>query len=291
MTRRFVSLLALAACVGGAVGGQIPVPNGSFESPGTEYASPLMDSWQKTPKPEGWDETKYGSWDQLVGSFLNVPPPIVNCDGTQAAFLFAVPGAGIFQDYNSDPTHAFDATFETGKSYHLAVGVIGGGGNMPSGAILQLSLYYLDGANNPVPVASTSVTNRIDLFPNLVTFVDFQVNVPTVGANDAWAGKKMGVQLLSTLNPGQGGYWDIDNVRLTASQLTLANPVYSNGQFRVTLQSTPGLRVEMLAADDPGLPILQWSSLGTITNATGSGVFTNSVGSLGRRFYRARALP
>src|SRR5689334_541494 len=96
----------------------ITVPNYSFESPTTAFASPTIDSWQQLPSP--------GSFTS--GVFTNAPGSgfIDNCDGTEAAFLIANPQAGIFQDYdstdyaNSTPTHAFNARFEVGKSYNLA---------------------------------------------------------------------------------------------------------------------------------------------------------------------------
>ena len=54
-----------------------------------------------------------------MGTFYNVayPPTFIdNCDGSQAAFLFALPEVALFQDYNSiggtntTPSHDFDAT-------------------------------------------------------------------------------------------------------------------------------------------------------------------------------------
>src|ERR1051325_9356098 len=68
----------------------IPIPNGSFESPSTTYASPFMDDWQKTAKPDWYDEGGGAFlWTQLTGEFTN-PPPIAanhidNMDGGQAA--------------------------------------------------------------------------------------------------------------------------------------------------------------------------------------------------------------
>ena len=96
------------------------------------------------------------------GHVLQLPYPatfIDNCDGTQAAFLFAFPDVAIFQDYdsiygtNTTPSHAFNATFNVGSAYSLTVGVIGGVYGSPplfEGATLQLSLYYRDAASNMV---------------------------------------------------------------------------------------------------------------------------------------------
>src|SRR5207247_7492957 len=123
----------------------------------------------------------------------------------QAALLVALPGVVLFHDYNSTygtnaiSTHDFNAKFEVGKSYHLTVGVIGGGGGMSNGVTLELSLYYRDGASNQVKVGSTSITNTPTTFSNSTHFVDFAVQVPAVKAGDAWAGQYMGGQLLSTV--------------------------------------------------------------------------------------------
>src|SRR6185295_5771546 len=111
--------------------------------------------------------------DAVIGQFLNTsngsPNHIDNVEGKQGAYLFAVPDAFIFQDYNSlrvtnaVPTHDFDATFEVGKSYALTVGVLGGGGGMLDGVPFELSLYYRDASTNMVTVAATTVTNTSSL--------------------------------------------------------------------------------------------------------------------------------
>ncbi len=51
-------------------------------------------------------------------------------------------------------------------------------------------------------------------------FIDFQVNVTTVKTNDAWAGQGIGIELASTVGFDlMGGFWDVDDVRLTESLL------------------------------------------------------------------------
>lgn len=300
------------ACLGGAFAalvapslwaGPITVPNSSLESPVTTFVNTHVDCWQKVPKPAWYVEGGGYTWDQLAGVFKNTPvgasDHIINCDGNQASYLFAVPEVCLFQDYdstdwsNSIPTHAFNATFDAGTAYQLTVGVIGGGGNMLPGVTFELALYYRDAASNQVIVAATSITNSLSVFSNTVTLIDFQVSVATVQPTDAWAGQHIGVRLLSTVDPSlQGGYWDVDNVRLTGTtQPSWANLIWSNGQFALTLKSEPGLQFEVLASSDPGLPPSSWSSLGILSNATGSVVFTDTAANSERRFYRARQLP
>lgn len=302
-----VATAALVACAGTLQAATLYVPNGSFESPvvppSAPYASPDMDAWQKSAQPAWYDPKQNADtpWSYLMGTFYNVPFPgqfIDNCDGAQAAFLFALPEVAVFQDYdsiggtNSVPSHAFNASFIAGKAYTLTVGVIGGGGGMKPGATLQLSLYYRDALSNFVTVAATSVTNSIAAFPTNTHFVDYQVEVPVVKAGDPWAGKHIGIQLLSTTGFDlAGGYWDLDNVRLTetvAPELSIAQVI--GGRLSFTLVSDPGVQFEIQATTNLTTGAESWTSVRTFTNVTGTGSFTEAVVGPGQRFYRARKL-
>lgn len=292
-----VCMAMLTVISGAGSAATIAVPNYSFESPPTTFAVPFVDSWQQTPEPAFVD----GMFTNTeTGVFSNSPPLIDNCDGVQAAYLFADPQVALFQDYDSTdyanptPTHAFTAEFDVGKSYTLTVGVIGGGGNMTNGATLELSLYYRDALSGIVNVAATNIAYTPELFPSHYHFVDFQVLLPTVQASDPWAGQHIGVQLLSSITDTnlEGGYWDLDNVRLTSTVTpALVAPIYTNGHFSFTLQSEPGLPFEILASTNAALPLSNWTSLGVLTNVTGATAFTDPVTNLNRRFYRARQLP
>lgn len=220
-----LAAIASASLVAGAQ--TIPVPNGSFESPAPPPGRPVntsINSWQESAQPVWYDPAAFGvAWDQLSGVFPNPPPAdpahIANLDGSQAAYLFAVPEAALFQDYGSvdwqggEPNHAFDVTYEVGMAYDMIVGVLGGSG-MTDGAILRLSFYYRDAANNPVTVAATDVAYSAAAFPTMTQLTDYAVTVPTVQATDAWAGQQMGIQI-AAVSLG-GTYWDVDNVRVSA---------------------------------------------------------------------------
>jgi hypothetical protein len=222
-----VVAVSLATWTGTLRAGTIYVPNGSFESQPTPFADPRIDSWQKPPQPGTFDSNMFGAWDNLAGVFLNAPATnadyIDNADGSQLAYLFAYPQVALFQDFNSTdwsnalPTHAFNATYEAGNSYHLTVGLTSSSEEpLTPGSTLQLSLYYRDGSSNMVTVAATTVTYDPNVFTNITHLVDFQVNVPAVKANDAWAGQHIGIQFQSTVASDLiGGVWDLDNVRLT----------------------------------------------------------------------------
>ena len=165
---------------------------------------------------------------------------------------------------------------------------------MPQGATLQISLYYRDGPTNLVTVAATDITNSVTVFSNTTHLSDFTVDTAAVRPGDAWAGQHIGVQIRSTVVDTNlaGGYWDLDNVRLFAvPEPVLAAPVWTNGQFQFTLQGEPGLKFEILAANDLTLPLSNWTSLATLTNATGAVSFVESQVNSNRRFYVARQLP
>jgi hypothetical protein len=280
----------------------LEVPNGSFESPATGFVDTRINAWQERPKPDWYEEGGGFSWSQLTGVFRNTPPTsadhIVNVDGDQAAYLFALPGVGLFQDYESvdwssqEPSHEFDVRFEPGKSYSLSVGVAGGGGNMAEGVTLELSLYYLDAAGDRVPVVVTMITNSAALFPSNTHLVDFEARVPEVQADDPWAHRHLGVQILSTVESAlAGGYWNLDHVRLveTETGFTLAIDRIDS-QVALTLQSEPGLRFEIFAAPDVGLPAGDWTSLGVVTNGLGT-LRVEDPEWTTQRFYRAQQVP
>ncbi|MEI8288495.1 MAG: hypothetical protein WCH99_03410 [Verrucomicrobiota bacterium] len=277
--------------------GPVAVPNASFESPlaprDSLYAIPVLAEWQITPPPKGYDSSTNGTWEFNFGTFYNVPFPgyfIDNADGEQAAFLFAVPDAGLFQDYNSSPGHAFDATFEVGNAYDLTVGVIASL-NMTPGATLQLGLYYRDALSNVVLVATTSVTHSVETFPSNTHLVDFQVHLPVVQTGDPWAGQKIGIQILSTIGSDQNlSYWDLDNVRLVKTPApTLLNSAFTTNGFTFTVNSEPGQTVEMFTTTNLLTVASNWTSLGVFTNFTGTTNFSDSITNAGQRFYRAQA--
>ena len=297
----FAALIVATTAAQVVCAGTITIPNNSFESPQTVYVSINIDSWQKSPKPDWYQESGGYLWTQLTGIFKNTPTTsadhIDNCDGNQALWLFAVPEVGLFQDYDSTdwhnlpPNHQFDATFTPGKSYHLTVGVIGSGGGMAQGATLDLRLYYGDSATNHVIVAATTLTNDPSVFSNNTHLVDFRVDTATVKPTDLWAGRHIGVEFRSTVDTNlQGGYWDLDNVRLIEGPVLL-NPVYTNGQFTFTLLGEPNASFQVLSTTNPSLAVSNWINTATIQNSNGSTAVTNVVGSSVPAFFRVRQAP
>lgn len=285
------------------------LPNASFESPpqpgAPYYASPYLDYWQETPQPGYYNPTNFDDtpWADLTGGFTNDPGDgayILNCDGTQAAFLQSLPGVGLFQDYTSfsdtqgGPTYAFNSVYQVGKSYTLTAGIIGDSEEgLPQGATMQMLLYYRDASSNMVTVASTTITNTTNTFPDNLHFVNFTVQTPPVVATNAWAGQNIGIEFLVTVGfDNLGGDWDVDNVRLTENPAppALLNPVLVNGQGSFGLQSTPGLSFNILTCTNVATPATNWSTITTVTNTEGGLWITDPGAPAATKFYRAQQL-
>ncbi len=203
----------LVAMLSQAAAANVEVPNGSFETPTPPPGFPVntqIDIWQKAPQPDGVPLPGGITWDQLSGVFPNTaagqPDHIDNLTGNQGVYLFAIPGVGLSQELGS--------SFTAGNSYQLTIGILGGGG-ISEGSMFQFGFYYLDDANAPVALNTSTITFTTDAFPNVTHLNDYSVALPEVQAGDAWAGRNVGIQLLSSFGTGVG-YWDVDNVRLVS---------------------------------------------------------------------------
>lgn len=192
--------------------GPVTVPNFSFESPEVNNpfnATATLDIWQKSAIPD---------YAEASGTFKNVDqgdpdslPDIDNTDGIQGAFLFSAPANEIYQDLL--------ATYQVGEAYQLTVGAEGGGLGMVLGEPLLMILYYRDptiqSGDNRVPINFATILNDNPPNQTITHLDDWSVSIPQVAANDPWAGKAIGIQFAAPLT-ATGGYWDLDNVRLTA---------------------------------------------------------------------------
>ena len=284
----------------------IVVPNGSFETPQTTNVDIRFDSWEDNPQSPFFDPSQFGGqpWETLMGRFANTDPGsadhLDNLDGTQAAYVFTFPGAGFLQDFDSTdgsntvPTHAFNVKLDPGKSYTLTAAFTSSSNEpLTNGASIQMALYYGDGPTNLTVLAATNVVFDTTLFTNLDHLLDFQATIPLVKATDPWAGKNVGIQFISTtFDPNLiTGVWDLDNVRLTEKVATaLSSPTVTNGQIGFILQSEPGLAFEILAGTNLVSSASGWTSIASLTNVTGSFLFTNQISNQ-PRFYKAHELP
>jgi hypothetical protein len=206
----------------------ITVGNASFES---QVVNPLvfpvdfrLDNWQKAPQPSYFTNSPQLTWDQTVGMFNGTPPfspnPYSNLNGNQAAYMLSLPQAGIFQDNQSTDWNGtvggLNATYQAGFAYTLTLGVFGKQ-MIENVSTMQLSLYYRDAGNMvTVGTPTTIVFNTTTFNPaGPFAFIDYSVTTPIVQATDAWAGQNIGVRIDSLVGDGNG-YWDMDNLRLTA---------------------------------------------------------------------------
>lgn len=197
---------------GVALAQPLPVQNGSFESPtvpGGFPALPMFDAWTKTAPPDGVTPPGGFTWDQLSGVFPNTAPGspdhITNADGAQVGFFFAFPGVGAYQD--------LAATYEAGMSYHLTFGLLGGG-FIAEGDSLRAQLYYRNEADLQVPVGAITVSFNTTDFPTITELVPVELTVGSLDLGDA-VGRTIGIAFEATSGVGSG-YWDLDNVQLTA---------------------------------------------------------------------------
>jgi len=277
------------------------LPNGSFEAPTVSFVAIDFDSWQKTPKPPSYIESADIRWNQLTGLFKNTPPGaadhIDNCDGNQAAWLFAVPEVGLFQEAipNSGNTNAtgFAATFAPGEAYRLSAGFLGLGGGNTNEVPLELGFFYRDQTGDQIRVAATFVTNSPANFTNRTHLLFSECRTEIVKASDPWAGKPMGVRLLSIVSPElQGGYWGVDNVRLTRlTPLSLSAAATADARFELTVTGEPATVIELLHTADIQKPLAEWIRAGLVTNVTGTATWTTATAGDEPRLYRARELP
>jgi autotransporter-associated beta strand protein len=211
-----LALLVLPLLSAPAPAQPITVPNYSFESPALAYAPPYaapeIDDWQKAPVPAWWTAAGNSAeqWTDACGVFVNVSfAPVAGCDGNQLAFMFSVPGYELYQTLSN--------SYQVGQSYQLTVGIQGGGYGMQVGCPMAIELYYPDANGNRIAVGSTTVLNN-NSTGTLSQLTDYTLTVPAVTASAPWAGQPIGIDLVQTATSAQaGGYWDIDNVRLTAT--------------------------------------------------------------------------
>ena len=140
---------------------------------------------------------------------------------------------------------------------------------MLEGATLEIGLYFRDGSSNRVVISATLITNTVALFPTNTHFLDFGLQTPPVKSEDPWAGRHIGVQMLSTVTTNlQGGYWDLDNVRLEE----ILPPVFTltaaatASELRISWPSVSGYQYQLKMSGD----LLSWSDFEAPLSGTGS---------------------
>ena len=185
----------------------VNINNASFESPIVDpngfSAVPFVDGWTEI------DVDTAGSTN--TGVFANPgegsPGRLINADGNQLAFLGSQTGNALEQELID--------TYRVGCEYTLTVAVGISGMFGPSVVepvdTLEFVLYYRDG-DQTIDVATQTI-EATGL--SSTELKDFSLFLPRVQAGAASATKRIGVALRAAGMPG--GFWDIDNVRLTES--------------------------------------------------------------------------
>ena len=200
-------LLQLPLWAAAPVSISIPIVNASFEAPTVDPNG--FGAW---PVVDGWTELDLDTVaSSNSGVFLNTPvgspDRLINAEGSQLAFLGSQQGNALEQDLK--------AVYRAGCDYQLTVAVGISARFPPSAAsptdTIEIVLYHLDG-NEPVDIVHQTVE------PNVLSSTqlqDFSVVLPTVRAEDTWAGKSIGVAVRAAGKAG--GFWDLDSIRLTES--------------------------------------------------------------------------
>ena len=235
----------------------VPFENASFEAPVVDPngfgAVPFVDQWTEV------DLDAEGSTN--TGVFANTPAEspdhVINADGSQLAFLGSARGNALEQDLT--------VPYRPGCDYRLTVAV-GISGKFPPFAeapvdTLELALYYRDDANSVDIVRQTvEATGR-----TMTHLDDFSVCLPTVGLGDVWAGKNIGIAIRAAGAPG--GFWDLDNVRLT-ELLPVSIPI-ENASFEAPVVDPNGFGAVPFAD--------QWTEVDLdAEGSTNTGVFANT---------------
>lgn len=228
----------------------VQVPNFSFENPPVPQgapAYPVINNWQKSPMPAYWDEASMGPWDNLTGVFPNPAPGeagyIDNIDRAQAAYMFATPGAGIYQDL---PTK-----YELNATYTVTAAIIGSSAIPPTNNTpITVALYYRDPQSNMVTVASKTVEFNSQNFPNATHMVDISATSHGVVSGAPWLNSNIGVYIASASDfTTAGGVWDIDNVRVKVDHGVTLRFALEGTNLRISWDSQPGVQYLPLRAD------------------------------------------
>jgi|FrelakmetLWP11LW_1041352.scaffolds.fasta_scaffold24252_2 hypothetical protein len=184
----------------------IPVANHSFETPTVEPGEfalvTVVPYWIEQDL-----DTDPEFFGRNTGIFLNTAPGsndyIVNADGDQLAFLGGMQGNALLQDLT--------ATYQIGRKYRLTLGVcvsISPYAPKPVDPLI-VAIYYVDQG-----IRTDIKTLAIDPTPLTATeLVNFSITLPPVQPSDVWAGKHIGIAIRGS--GMAGGFWDLDNVRLT----------------------------------------------------------------------------
>jgi hypothetical protein len=204
MLARSLLVVLTVAIATPAFAADVTVLNPSFELPVVDQdpealpASPFIDNWTQTGQ--------IGNSGVFYNTPQGSPDHIDNMLGIQAAFMSSLNGIAISQLLSSN--------YEVGSAYDFTVGIAISNSLPPSATDpLNIVFYYMDNGS-PVDLATTPLTRGTLTSTH---FVDHSVSLPQVTASDDWANQQIGIAIRSAGLPG--GFWDLDNVRVTATPI------------------------------------------------------------------------
>jgi hypothetical protein len=155
------------------------------------------------------------------------------------------------------------------------------------------NFYWAYGDVFPTSVYGTGEGPLVDLRYQVVFTNSVAVNPATSGAfvNGLWSGNVTVTQATTNvvLKADDGaGHLALSNPFNIITPLQLLSPEWSGGgQFQCTVSGPPGQRLAVLASAN----LVNWTTIATLTNTTGTTLFTDPTSGLNRRFYRAQPLP
>jgi len=150
-----------------------------------------------------------------------------------------------------------------------------------------------NGISDLSPLATLPLLRWITLWDNHVQNIAALSGLTNLGYVDLrhnWLNTNAGsaaMTVIATLQ-GRGTTVDWDPQDVAPVPVTLSNPAWlAGGQFRFTITSAPDALLEIMSSTN----LTAWSTVGKVTNTTGTAGFTNYSAPPGRQFYRARQLP
>jgi hypothetical protein len=212
----------------------IYVANHSFELPyvGPGGAAVGIDSWGINGPNAGVAGNGWG------GGGIN----LLNSDGIQIAWMNTyadgsneLASAGIWQ--------ALSDTYTVGKAYELTVGLARAAQSWNPGEDtdqIDIRLFY-NAAGSVATIASVTATASELNYSNDGYLTDYTATLPVVLATDDWAGKTIGIWIVSSYRDpaSDGGDWVVDNVRLNISDIA-KNPDPKDGKTIVGIDTQLG---------------------------------------------------
>ncbi|MCX6922169.1 MAG: C10 family peptidase, partial [Verrucomicrobia bacterium] len=155
------------------------------------------------------------------------------------------------------------------------------------------TFYTASGDGFPVQVFTSAQGPLVDLRYQIVSSNSISISPTSSGAfaSGVWSGNitvfEVATNMILQADDGKGHVAASTPFNVITSPLQLLSPQRPpGGHFQCTLSGDRGLGFEILASSN----LINWDTLATLTNSTGTTKFTDPTPGLNKRFYRARQL-